>query len=59
MACPKCSRKRYDEKVIKKGKRNFLIRECLGCQTQYNLTVVRKSKLTNEWLEVDNEVDDK
>lgn len=49
--CPKCSRKRYDEKVIKKGKRNFLIRQCLGCSTQYDLKEVRKSTLTNEWIE--------
>jgi uncharacterized Zn finger protein len=51
MACPKCSRKRYDEKVIKKGKRAFLVRQCLGCSTQYSLIEVRKSKLTNEWIE--------
>lgn len=49
--CPKCSRKRYDEKVIKKGKHNFLVRQCLGCNTQYQLIEVRKSKLTNEWIE--------
>jgi len=56
--CPKCSRKRYKELIIKKGKKNFLIRECLGCKTQYSLISVRKSKLTNEWIEVD-EIEDK
>ena len=54
MACPKCSRKRYDEKVIKKGKRAFLIRQCLGCDTQYALVEVRKSKVTNEWIELED-----
>lgn len=52
--CPKCSRKRYDEKIIKKNKRTFLIRECLGCSTQYQLIEVRKSKVTNEWIEVED-----
>jgi predicted nucleic-acid-binding Zn-ribbon protein len=51
--CPKCERKRFREKIIKRGKRNFMVRECLGCQTQYELTEVRKSKITNAWVEVD------
>jgi len=55
MVCPKCSRKRYVEKVIKRKKHNFLIRECLGCNTQYSLIEVRKCKLTNEWVEKENE----
>jgi uncharacterized Zn finger protein len=55
MACPKCSRKRYEEKVIKKGKHNFLIRQCLECKTEYSLIRVRKSTLTNEWVEIEKE----
>jgi hypothetical protein len=52
--CPKCSRKRYKELVIKKCKKNFLVRQCLGCDVQYSLIEVRKSKLTNEWVEVED-----
>jgi hypothetical protein len=52
--CPKCERKRFREKVIKKGKRNFMVRECLGCATQYSLIRVRKSTLTNEWIEIED-----
>jgi transcription elongation factor Elf1 len=55
MPCPKCNRKRYTEKIVKKNKRNFLIRECLSCETRYSLMEVRKSKLTNEWIEKDDE----
>ena len=55
MACPECSRKRFREKVIKRAKRNFMIRECLGCSTQYNLIRVRKSTVTNEWIEVEED----
>ena len=55
MACPECERKRFREKVIKRGKRNFMIRQCLGCDTQYDLKEVRKSKLTNEWVEKDDD----
>lgn len=55
MPCPECSRKRFREKIIKKGKRNFMVRECLGCNTQYELVEVRKSKLTNTWIEKTDE----
>ena len=55
MACPECNRKRYVEKVIKRSKRNFMVRQCLGCDAQYNLIEVIKSKKTNEWVEKDSE----
>lgn len=55
MSCPECRRKRYVEKVIKRAKRNFMVKQCLGCETQYDLIEVRKSKLTNEWVEKDSE----
>jgi uncharacterized Zn finger protein len=55
MACPECSRKRFREKVIKKGKQNFLVKQCLGCKTEYSLIRVRKSTLTNEWVEIEKE----
>jgi len=55
MKCPKCARKRYVEKIIKRAKRNFMVKQCLGCATQYDLIRVRKSKLTNEWVEIDGE----
>jgi len=55
MPCPNCSRKRYKEKIIKKGKKNFLIRVCLSCNKEYDLILVRKSKATNLWVEVENE----
>lgn len=51
MPCPECNRKRYKEKIIKKSKRNFLVRECLSCNTQYELMEVRKSEVTNTWVE--------
>lgn len=51
MGCPECSRKRYKEKIIKRGKRTFMVRECLGCNTQYEIMEVRKSKVTNTWIE--------
>ncbi len=51
MKCPNCERKRYAEKIIKRAKRNFMVRQCIGCDTQYNLIEVRKSKITNEWVE--------
>jgi uncharacterized Zn finger protein len=54
MSCPKCSRKRYSENIIKRAKRNFMVHLCLGCGTQYDLKEVRKSKLTNEWVEKDD-----
>jgi len=56
MPCPKCTRKRYVEKVIKRTKRNFMVRVCLSCETQYNTIEVKKSKRTNEWVEKDSEV---
>ena len=59
MPCPQCSRKRFREKIIKRGKRNFMVHECLGCSTQYDLISVRKSKLTNTWVEVEKEDEDK
>ncbi len=55
MKCPKCDRKRYAEKVIKKSKRNFMVKQCLSCDTQYDLIEVRKSKITNEWIEKESE----
>lgn len=55
MKCPKCARKRYVEKVVKKNKRNFLIKQCLSCDTQFDLIEVRKSKLTNTWVEKDSD----
>lgn len=55
MKCPKCDRKRYAEKIIKRAKRNFLIKQCLSCDTQFDLIEVRKSKLTNAWVEKDDE----
>jgi uncharacterized Zn finger protein len=55
MPCPKCERKRYKEKVIKKGKQNFLIRVCLACGKEYGLILVRKSKATNLWVEIEEE----
>lgn len=55
MKCPKCARKRYVEKVVKKNKRNFLIKQCLSCDTQFDLIEVRKSKLTNTWIEKDSD----
>jgi uncharacterized Zn finger protein len=55
MNCPKCSRKRYAEKVIKRVKRNFMVRVCLGCETQYDLKEVKRSKIINEWVEKDAE----
>ncbi len=55
MKCPKCDRKRYAEKVIKRAKRNFLIKQCLSCDTQFDLICVRKSKVTNEWIEIDSD----
>jgi hypothetical protein len=55
MSCPKCERKRYSEKVIKRAKRNFMVHVCLGCDTQYNLVEVKKSKTTNEWIEVESQ----
>jgi uncharacterized Zn finger protein len=58
MACPTCSRKRYKEKVVKKGKRAFLVRVCLGCDTEYGLISVRKSKATNLWVEKENDDDE-
>ena len=51
MPCPSCNRRRYEEKVIKKGKRNFLVRVCLSCKKQYELIEVVKSKITNTWIE--------
>jgi len=57
--CPKCTRKRYKEKIIKRSKRNFLVRMCLSCDTQYELIEVRKSKITNEWVEKDIDNEDK
>lgn len=60
MPCPKCERKRYKEKVIKKGKRNFLVRVCLSCDREYGLIEVKKSKATNLWVEkIDEEDEDK
>lgn len=59
MACSKCNRKRYREKLVKKGKRTFLVKKCLTCDTEYGLIEVRKSKLTNEWIEKDSDKDDK
>lgn len=59
MACVSCGRKRYKEKIVKRGKRTFMVRECLGCETQYSLMEVRKSKITNTWVEKENEDDDK
>lgn len=53
--CPNCERKRFREKVIKRAKRNFMVRECLSCKTQYDLIEVRKSKLTNTWVEKESE----
>lgn len=55
MKCPKCDRKRYAEKVIKRAKRNFLVKQCISCGTQYDLIEVRKAKLTNEWIEKESE----
>lgn len=55
MKCPNCNRKRYVEKIIKRAKRNFMVRQCLSCDTQYNLIEVRKSKITNEWVEKNGE----
>ena len=55
MPCPKCTRKRYAEKVIKRIKRNFMVKQCLSCDTQFDLIEVRKSKLTNEWVEKESE----
>ena len=55
MKCPKCNRKRYAEKVIKRAKRNFLIKQCLSCEAQFDLIEVRKSKVTNEWVEKDSD----
>lgn len=57
MACAKCNRKRYKERLIKKSKRNFLVKVCLSCDTEYGLICVRKSKLTNNWIEIDSEED--
>ena len=51
--CPQCSRKRYKEQIIKRGKRNFLIRVCLGCDTQYSLIEVHNSKAIYAWVEKD------
>lgn len=59
MACSKCNRKRYREKLVKKGKRTFLVKACLTCSTEYGLIEVRKSKLTNEWVEKDSDREDK
>lgn len=59
MPCPKCERKRYKEKVVKKGKRNFLVRVCLGCNSEYSIMEVRKSKATNLWVELDNGEEEK
>ena len=58
MPCPECHRRRYKESIIKKGKRTFMVRVCLGCGIQYSLIEVRKSKLTNEWVEKDNDEED-
>jgi len=55
MKCPKCDRKRYAEKVIKRAKRNFMVNVCLSCDTQYNLIEVKKSKNNKEWVEKDSE----
>lgn len=59
MPCPECHRKRYKEKIIKKSKRNFLVRVCLGCDTQYELMEVRKSQITNTWVEKKSDEEDK
>ena len=32
---------------------------CLSCDTQYELIEVRKSKITNEWVEKDIDNEDK
>jgi len=55
MKCPKCDRKRYAEKVIKRAKRNFMVKQCISCDTQYDLIRVRKSTLTNTWVEVNED----
>ena len=55
MKCPECNRKRYVEKIIKRAKRNFMVQECLSCRTQHSLIEVRKSKVTNEWIEIEKE----
>ena len=49
--------KRFEEKDHKKGRHNFLVKQCLVCKTEYSLIRVRKSTLTNEWIEI--EKDDK
>ena len=37
-----------------------MVRVCLGCSTNYELIEVRKSKLTNTWVEKEsNEEDNK
>lgn len=55
MKCPNCDRKRYAEKIIKRAKRNFMVRQCLVCETQYDLKEVRKVTITNEWIEKETE----